>query len=508
MDKSKLSFLLLFLLISNLFGQGVWEAASDYEVDRRPTSIHFSDPYEGWVALPYEGLVHTSDEGQSWNRSGPDLVIIPEIEFIDLDTGWVAQSSSLYYTVDGGVNWEEGDYVGRSITDICFINGQTGWASGWTVYFDFGQGAPPPEGSISVTHDGGQTWDRQYSERDVRGLGAICFADEERGIAGYVDNSILITENGGEDWEVIEDLPCGFHELEHLRDGIFIGLGQIRIDENWIKVIARTTDFGNEWDIVWHEEEMGDDVRLKEMSFANEEVGFVSGTFEDVPFMLRTEDGGLNWEEFPVPDILEDDEGEILSISFPTPWRGYAGVTRGRNIRCVYVWTDTDQTIKLNMDAGWNMVSINVDPAEKPVDEVVRSLVRAEALTFMKDHYGNFYSPEREFNNIPSPWIASQGYMIRVDRDINLTVGGERIAADTPIELSEGWQMVAYFPRESLDVPQALESIQNDLITAKDDHGRFYLPEFNFNNMPPMVEGKGYLLKLESEAELVYPWGE
>ena len=52
MDMPKLSFLLLILLVSNLFGQGVWEPASDYDVERNPTSIHFIDPYEGWVSLP------------------------------------------------------------------------------------------------------------------------------------------------------------------------------------------------------------------------------------------------------------------------------------------------------------------------------------------------------------------------------------------------------------------------------------------------------------------------
>ena len=508
MDMPKLSFLLLILLVSNLFGQGVWEPASDYDVERNPTSIHFIDPYEGWVSLPYEGLVNTQDEGQSWNRSGPDLVVTPQIEFFDLDTGWVAESSSLYYTVDGGVNWEEGDYVGRYIMDLCFINGQTGWACGVTMLFGNGEIELPTPGSISVTHDGGRTWEIQLLEQDAPGMGKICFADEDHGIASYVGNSLLITENGGEDWEVVEDLPFSFYTLEHIRDGIFIGTGQVMVDGNWIRIIGRTTDFGIEWDTVWNSEDMGEGARVSKISFVNDDVGFVSGTFEENPFMLRTEDGGLNWEDFPIPGVLEEGGGEIRCISFPTPWRGYAGVTQGRNFRRVFVWTDTEQIVRLNMDEGWNMVSINVDPGERAIDEVVQSLVRSEALTLMKDHNGNFYSPAREFNNIPTPWAASQGYMVRVDREVHLTVAGNRIELDTPIELNEGWQMVAYYPREGLEVPEALESIQDDIITAKDDNGRFYLPEFNFNNMPAMVEGRGYLLKMENEAELVYPWGE
>jgi len=224
--------------------------------------------------------------------------------------------------------------------------------------------------------------------------------------------------------------------------------------------------------------------------------------------MLRTEDGGQSWEDFQIPDPLDGESDEIKCISFPTPWRGYAGLYKARELRGVYVWTDTRQTVSLRLVEGWNMASINVAPGERAVNDIMMSLVRADALTLMKDHSGNFYNPEREFNNIPSPWSVKQGYLIKVNRDINLTVQGERIEADTPIELTDGWQMVSYYPRDQFEVPQALESLDGSLILAKDDHGRFYRPSHNFNNMPAMREGRGYMLKMENEAELMYPQGE
>jgi len=498
MDKSKLSFLLLILLISNLFGQGMWEPAGDYDDWSSPKNMFFIDSYEGWIIS--RELFNTRNEGQSWIHF--DVLNDPtDIDFINHETGWASANGYLYHTTDGGDNWERGDHVGVDFPKLCFVSRQTGWTSGLTVSIGPGGEAPPPAGIIGVTRDGGHNWSLQYLERNARGgFSDISFADEAHGIVNYNGNTILLTENGGEDWEVIGNLPCSIREIEHLSEGTFIGLGYFDI--------ARTTDFGHQWEIVWNGDDNGDETRVNEVSFANAEVGFISGSSEGIPFMLCTEDGGLNWEEFPVPDPLQEDGGEIRSISFPTPWRGYASVYRERELSGIYVWTDTEQTVRLNIDEGWNMVSVNVDPSERAVDEVVRSLVRSETLTIMKDSFGHFYLPEREFNNIPSPWTIPQGYMIRVERDIHLTIAGERIAPNTPVELSEGWQMVAYYPRESLEAPQALESIQNDLLTAKDDNGRFYLPEFNFNNMPPMEEGSGYLLKMENEAELIYPDGE
>jgi len=272
MYKSILVSISFLIFTSNLFGQGVWEPRSDFEIRGSPTLIEFDDPYEGFVYLTRDGLINTRDEGQSWSEPSLGEMSMPSLDFLNFNTGWVSGGGWLHYTVDGGENWETGGNIrGNSFRDIDFINEQLGWSSSNYIPFVIGNDREDSAGYISITRDGGQSWEIQFSEFNVGIIGPICFADQENGIANYTGNSLLLTENAGDDWGVIEDLPCFFHDFEHVRDGSYIGLGYIRDDQDGdTGVIARTTDYGNEWEIVWSIEINDNERIVSELSFANE----------------------------------------------------------------------------------------------------------------------------------------------------------------------------------------------------------------------------------------------
>ncbi|MBT3231439.1 MAG: T9SS type A sorting domain-containing protein [Calditrichaeota bacterium] len=157
----------------------------------------------------------------------------------------------------------------------------------------------------------------------------------------------------------------------------------------------------------------------------------------------------------------------------------------------------------LDMAFGWNMVSVNVDPEEPDVVQLTRDLVENDLLEIMKNGAGQFYSPLFNFNNIPG-WMVDQGYMLKTAEDCQLTISGEAVAPDQPIELHQGWQMIAYFPRVPVDAIEALSGIVESLEMAKDGEGRFYSPAFGFSNMGDLSEGNGYMIKLTEAAELIY----
>ncbi len=161
----------------------------------------------------------------------------------------------------------------------------------------------------------------------------------------------------------------------------------------------------------------------------------------------------------------------------------------------------------LRLVLGWNMVSLNVDPPEDSVEVIMRPLVDEDLLLLMKDGAGRFYNPQFNFNNIPG-WNVAEGYQVKVERACEFEVEGEVVAWDTPIALERGWQIVAYYPRRSVDAVVALSGIEDHLILAKDNWGHFYNPEFHFSNMGDMSEGQGYQLKMDADDELVYVLGE
>lgn len=87
------------------------------------------------------------------------------------------------------------------------------------------------------------------------------------------------------------------------------------------------------------------------------------------------------------------------------------------------------------------------------------------------------------------------------------------------IALSEGWNMISLnvTPPEEYwegdqgpDVVRMMEQLRvdennHDLILIKNDLGRFYAPEFNFSNIPYWDLTEGYQVKVERDAELVFP---
>ena len=75
---------------------------------------------------------------------------------------------------------------------------------------------------------------------------------------------------------------------------------------------------------------------------------------------------------------------------------------------------------------------------------------------------------------------------------------------NTPIELHQGWNMVAYFPDSTVDAPAAFRNIRRILIAAKDGYGNFYYPLQGFNSLPPLHRGAGYLVKVEEDGELIW----
>lgn len=161
----------------------------------------------------------------------------------------------------------------------------------------------------------------------------------------------------------------------------------------------------------------------------------------------------------------------------------------------------------LQLDIGWNMVSVNLQPEPDDVVELMAGLVADDLLLMVKNGIGQFYRPEFNFNNIPR-WNVAEGYLIKMAAAGELTLRGMTVMPDEPINLVDGWQMISYYPRNAVDAVTALSGIVENLIIAKDGVGRFYNVEFGFSNMGNMMEGRGYQVKMDDAAELVYTFEE
>ncbi len=175
--------------------------------------------------------------------------------------------------------------------------------------------------------------------------------------------------------------------------------------------------------------------------------------------------------------------------------------------------------ITVSLEEGWNMISINVIPPEEfwireEGPDIIRLTERLRVdedlhhIMIMKDFAGRFYIPHFDFCNIPY-WDLTQGYMMKVDRDVETEFFGEPIPGSEDIPLRENWNMIAYFPRYELDASRpdfyVLSPIIDHVERAKDGAGDFMVPRLNFSNMDPWRESQGYQVKVNQELIFNYP---
>jgi len=208
-----------------------------------------------------------------------------------------------------------------------------------------------------------------------------------------------------------------------------------------------------------------------------------------------------------------DDEEEYPAHPFwregPQVW-----VEDGESILELDGYTGRGQRIELH--EGWNFMSLNVTPPRAfwPMRNVLdvilmlEQLVRDDHVILFKDECGRFYTPEFGFNCIMH-WNLTEGYMIKVDADVEGFWFGEPIAPDADIPIAEGWNLIAYYPDYELPLGApdfyAFEPILDHLLLVKDEDGHFCSPEHEFSNIPPLNPGKGYHIKVNADVVLNYP---
>lgn len=177
--------------------------------------------------------------------------------------------------------------------------------------------------------------------------------------------------------------------------------------------------------------------------------------------------------------------------------------------------------LDVTFNLGWNLISLNIMlPPEFYADDERRGHDFRLALdqlklndeqhrvVIAKDERGRLYIPEFDFLNIPY-WNMAEGYMIKVNQSVQTRWRGWSIPPDTEIPLEQGWNLVSYYPDYELacTMPEvyAFESIEDNLIVAKDDQGRFCIPAYNFSNLNNLQPGRGYQVKVSENVILTYP---
>ncbi len=179
--------------------------------------MYFVNENLGFIHGYWEGMnppgahYRTTDGGYNWEPTGfspSNSTFDASLCFLDNSIGWAACTSSCIFiggfvskTEDAGESWEEQLNIGRNFADVYFANYDKGWAiDGNSIWF---------------TGDGGGNWNTQSYESIPSWYvwHSIYFSDENSGWIVCDSGAILNTTTGGivsVEEEVIYEIPTNY----------------------------------------------------------------------------------------------------------------------------------------------------------------------------------------------------------------------------------------------------------------------------------------------------------
>lgn len=309
-----------------------------------------------WVVGEGGIILKTTDGGSTWNEINcPVTYDLYDVDFVNADTGLVGGHgetiTEILKTTNGGSSWElitlynasswsiyDIEYVEGNLGDtsrafitaglsyvwktddvceswgilgidhgcgasdlqsICFINKNEGWFVG-TAVSDTGV-------SIIHTTDGGVTYEVQTNptDPDIK-LNSVSFADNQHGIAAGINPWIIVTSDGGKNWETRSVSNYRWESVHMNPSGKAWAVGRNGI-------ILYSTDWGNSWTT----QESGVTSELWEVIFIDDNEGWiVGGGGPYTPVILHTTTGGL------ITDVNDNNivTKFVLNQNYPNPF--------------------------------------------------------------------------------------------------------------------------------------------------------------------------------------------
>ena len=165
--------------------------------------------------------------------------------------------------------------------------------------------------------------------------------------------------------------------------------------------------------------------------------------------------------------------------------------------------------LSIDLIAGWNWISFNVDPVDASLASVFGGL--GDAATFIQSQ-----SSGTATNYGAYGWYGglttldpAQMYLLEMSEPATLTITGTPVdVASSPIDLIAGWNWIGYLPQNAGDVATAFASV-SDLATFVQSQSSGTANNYGeygwYGGLTTLEPGAGYLLEMSAEGTLIYP---
>nr|NQU91893.1 fibronectin type III domain-containing protein [Bacteroidota bacterium] len=209
--------------------------------------------------------------------------------------------------------------------------------------------------------------------------------------------------------------------------------------------------------------------------------------------------------------------GVLENVSATYPYSGYDEVFTSQGTAFVELNGTLAITQTIDLQTGWNMMSLRVQPENWNMLDIVQPLIDNDVLYKVMNETGGtifhlpFPPPNGQWSNTIGDMANTEGYYIRVTDNAQLSLEGFVVETPFDIPLVEGWNMISYpceQPQNALDAVQPLID-QGLLYKVIDEAGGtiFHLPfpppngQWS-NTIGNFESGEGYYVRVTGDAAL------
>ncbi len=286
------TFLLLLIFQSILFAQSGW--VRDISIPPNPISkVYFTDINTGYligIAFGYYNgfLYKTTNAGTYWEYYGENPRGYNSICFTDENTGYIGTSWWAYHehdarilkTTNAGSNWFEIGVFQDPVFDIEFINGETGYAAS--------------SGYVHKTTDAGSSWvPTELEPTYLRYLFDICFVNEQTGYITSQSGIVYKTSNAGNSWQII-NIPSASSYFLHSAYFFNSLTGFVCGGDDYNSVLLKTTNGGSNWNV----QGILTNQTLRSVLFTSQDTGYIAAGKNyslDSGSVFKSTNGGIDW---------------------------------------------------------------------------------------------------------------------------------------------------------------------------------------------------------------------
>jgi uncharacterized protein (TIGR02145 family) len=164
---------------------------------------------------------------------------------------------------------------------------------------------------------------------------------------------------------------------------------------------------------------------------------------------------------------------------------------------------------QIELSEGYSFVSSRIIAPDPDMLVVLESILN-DNLDFVRNSQGQVLRKigPNWINGI-GDWIIEEGYLVKMFAGDSFIIEGDVIDPVTPIQLEAGFQFVSYFPETPMDALIAFETILgDDLDFIRNSQGEILRkigPNW-INGIGDCMPGEGYLVKMNADDILVYPF--